>query len=146
MYKIILSILLAMLITGCTSVDSEGNKEFDPVNTGEIIGFTYLMTKAELSESDRENVEKAYEVFTAIVTSDIDLSVSVDLQALLYAELDKRINDSPETKVAIKVILSRYWDRVNTKYNVSLKLPADQLAIMKQVRLGIERGLGRGEV
>ena len=148
MKHILVILATVFLLSGCLSTSlKDAASKIDPVDTGEIIGFTYLMTKEELSESNREAVEKAYAIFTDVVNSDVDLSgETIDLKGMLFDRLDKKMSDPEDApkKAVIKLVISRYWNRVDAKYDIDVQIPTKQMAILKQVHLGIERGLGRG--
>jgi len=139
--------LLAFTLVGCNSI-KETVKKADPTTTGEIIGFAYLLTKDELADNDRKNIEQAYAVFSEVVSRDaVEYSATVNVKEELFKALDRAM-DKPEDqakKAAIKIIVSTYWSKVNSEYSIDLKLPAEQLAILKQVHIGIERGLGKAQ-
>lgn len=142
------ALAIVMSFVGCTVTTEDGEKKVDPVATGEIIGFTYLITKDELSDSDRETVENAYAIFTDVVNSDLDLSgESLNIKGMLFDKLDEEMDkpDQEARKAAIKLVITRIWSQVDAKYNIDLQIPTKQLAILKDVQQGIERGLGRGE-
>jgi hypothetical protein len=138
---------MIMFFVGCTTT-VDGEKKVDPVATGEIIGFTYLITKDELSDSDREVVEKAYAIFTDVVNSKFDLNgPSLNLKSMLFAKLDEEMDkpDQEAKKAAIKLVITRIWSQVDAKYDIDIQIPTKQLAILKDVQIGIERGLGHTE-
>lgn len=134
--------VLILTLAGCTNFTQTGN----PVDTGEIIGFTYLMTQQELSEGDRETIEDAYEVFVMVATANYG-DTTIDFKALLFSEIDKKFPaDNEETvrqNVAAKLMVDRYWSQVDAEYGIDAMPFSDQLAVAQQVYIGIERGMGR---
>jgi hypothetical protein len=133
--------ILALLGMGCSNLES-----VDPVETGEVIGFVYTMTKDELDEDHREAVEEAYAVFVEVVNN-FDENGNIDLKQTLFNVLEEKFpgetGDNAQTKAIVKMIVNRYWDRVDEKYGITNRIPSEQIAIVRQVYIGIERGLGR---
>jgi hypothetical protein len=142
-----LFILLIALMVGCTATDpTTGKRKIDPIATGEIIGYTYLLTKDELKESDRKTIELAYAVFTEVVNEHSDIVQPNDsVKAILYAVIDAKFDDpsKEKQKAAVKAVVALYWSRVDSKFNVESMVSAEQMAVLKQVHIGIERALGR---
>lgn len=147
--QIMIAALFAFTLTGCGLFTSEdgGDSKVDAVDTGEIIGFTYLMTKDELSQNDRENIEEAYHIFAKVANDDYNFDEDIDFQSLLLQEIDSQMpgEENLKRRTAARIITMRYWNRVDAKYNINISVPTEQLAILQQVYIGIERGLGRGE-
>ena len=146
MKNYLLVVLALFVLAGCGSIDTS---KIDPVDTGEIIGFTYLMTKNELSEEDRQAVESAYAVFAQIANYTGDAE-ALDVKVMLFSLIDDKMpaDDDSEIarKTAVKLIVNRYWNRVDVKFNLADRLPVEQLSILQQVYIGMERGLGRGDL
>ena len=138
--KTLLSVVLVAVLAGCSNLAT------NPVDTGEIIGFTYLMTQQELSEGDRETIEDAYEVFAKVAKMKPE-DTHIDFKIVLFNAIDKKFPvDDEETmrqNVAAKMIVRRYWSRVDTKFGIEGLPFSDQLAVAQQVYIGIERGMGR---
>lgn len=141
--KTIMAIILSavMLLAGCSTL----GEKVDPIATGEIIGFTYLITKDELDEEQREIVVKAYELFSEIVATEYAELNTDTLKKELFRQLDKQFPNEEDLakRTAIKLMANRYWNKLDAKYSISTLIPEQQLDMLKQVRLGIEQGLGR---
>lgn len=134
--------LMLMIVSSCSVLDKV---EEDPIATGEIIGFTYLLTKDELSTENREIVEKAYGLFSDIVSDEYVHMTNDTLKNALFERLDRLYPDADDVakRTAIKLMANRYWNKLDAKYNISSLIPDDQLDMLRQVRIGIEQGLGR---
>lgn len=146
MKNYLLVVLALFVLAGCGSIDSS---KVDPADTGEIIGFTYLLTKSELSEEDRQAVESAYAVF-AQVANYTGSAENLDVKGLLFILIDDEMPADDESeiarKTAVKLIVNRYWSKVDGKFDLADRLPVEQLSILQQVYIGMERGLGRGDL
>lgn len=144
-FAVLAALAFTISIVGCTPGGVK-DVDIDPVSTGEIVGFAYLMTKHELEEEDRQTIEKAYEIFADVARMTVTEDTT-DLKGLLFNLIDEKMPEDDDRdiqrKVAVKIIINRYWTRVDVKYNISDLIPADQLSIIQQVYIGIERGLGR---
>lgn len=130
----LLVVIGTMFLSGCTTIKN------DPVATGEVIGITYILTKDQLSETDRENIENAYHVFSEFLSISDQLE-NGDIKGQLYAILDLKVED-PAKRAATKVIITLYWDKLVRDVNMESLVLHDQIEVLKQVKIGIERGLG----
>lgn len=133
--------LVSVLGVGCSTLEST-----DPVETGEVIGFVYSMTKDELDDDQREAVEEAYAIFAEVVNT-FEEDGSIDVKQTIFKVMEEKFpgteGDNAQTKAIVKLVVNRYWDRVDEKYGLSDRVPSEQIAIVRQVYVGIERGLGR---
>lgn len=143
--KNLIFIAIVAFLVGCTTVEN-GQTKVDPLATGEVIGYTYLLTKDELKDTDRQAIELAYSVFTDVIQEHGDIVKPNDnVKSLMLVVIDSKF-DGPskqKQKVAVKMIVSMYWDRLQTKYNIDSMVSSEQIAFLRQVHMGIERALGR---
>lgn len=140
--KFLYSLIMVVFLASCTTVD--GTTKIDPVSAGEVIGFTYLLTKDELKETDRKSIELAYGIFAEIVNMPDDgVGSSDSVKALLFAVIDAKFDGKEKEKAAVKMVVTLYWSRVDAKFKVDQMQTSEQMQVLKQVYLGIERGLGR---
>lgn len=123
-----------MLVSGCT------NTNIDPVATGEVIGFTYQLTKDQLNDGDRKNIEEAYSILSVVLSTYND-EQQADVKSILYLVTDAKIED-PVKRTAVKLVISLYWDKLQSNVNINSMSLHDQIEVLKQVKIGIERGLG----
>lgn len=140
MKKIFTTLLLSLFLVGCTTNEKV---VVDPVSAGEVIGYTYLLTKDQLKEQDRQAIIIAYEVFTYVVNLN-QTSAGTDLKEEIFALLDEKFlkEEDEQKKAAIKAVVTVYWSRIQTKYNIEQMDPTEQLEVLRQVHIGIERALG----
>ena len=132
-----------MLLSACLVGCATNEKVVDPVSAGEVIGYTYLLTKDQLKEQDRQAIVIAYEVFTYVVNLN-QASAGTDLKEEIFALLDEKFlkEEDEQKKVAIKAVVTVYWSRIQSKYNIEQMVPTEQLEVLRQVHIGIERALG----
>lgn len=131
-------------MAGCVTQDpTSGKTKVDPVSSGEVIGYTYLLTKDQLSKQDQENIKAAYAIFSYVVNVSPD-SAGKDIKGQIFALIDEKIakDQDPAKVAAIKLVVTIYWNKIQDKYNIEAMVPKEQLAMLHQVYIGIERGLG----
>lgn len=135
-YRIFISCIISVifLVSGCT------NTNIDPVATGEVIGITYQLTKDQLNDGDRQTIEEAYSIFSMVLDT-YNGEQQADVKAILYLVADAKIED-PAKRAATKLIITLYWNKLQTNINIDSLPLKDQIEVMKQVKIGIERGLG----
>jgi hypothetical protein len=123
-----------LLFTGCI------NSNLDPVATGEVIGVTYQLTKDQLNEGDRKNIEEAYSIFSTVLAT-YGGEQQADVKSILYLVADAKIED-PSKRAAVKLVITLYWNKLQTNVNIDAMPLKDQIEVLKQVEIGIKRGLG----
>lgn len=142
-FKSLLICTIFTLLMGCVTKDPSGNTKFDPASTGEVIGYAYILTKDQLNEQDLDNIKAAYAVFSYVVNVSPD-SAGTDIKAQIFALIDEKIakHQDAQTVAAIKIVVNIYWNKLQSKYDIEAMTPTDQLAMLHQVYIGIERAIG----
>jgi hypothetical protein len=146
MKYLIVASILALALVGCKVGGTD--VKVDPVASGEIIGFAYTLTQDKLSTQDRKNIETAYTIFSEVANTDPNTLVqtaSTGLEQVLLNAVAAKFPDPKDAaiKMATTLVIQSYWSQVDAKYALNIKPPVEQLAIMKQVYIGIQQGLGK---
>jgi len=131
---------MVCVITGMLLVSGCATTKLDPVATGEVIGITYQLTKDQLNDGDRQTIEEAYSIFSMVLDT-YNGEQQADVKTILYLVADAKIED-PAKRAATKLIITLYWNKLQTNINIDSLPLKDQVEVMKQVKIGIERGLG----
>ena len=130
----LIAVFSSMVLSGCTL------NSLDPIATGEVIGITYTLTKDQLNDTDRENIEAAYSVFCDLLEVE-DKIENGNVKGILFVIVDEKIDDIAK-RAAIKLVITLYWDKLQSNIDVDSMPYKDQIEVLKQVKIGIERGLG----
>jgi len=140
----LLACVLLSTMMGCVTKDNlTGEEHFDPLASGEVIGYTYILTKDQMSTQDLDNIKAAYSAFSYVAQLPPNMTGS-DIKVLLLETLDKEVSKTHDAKTvaAAKILVTMYWSRLQSKYNIDAMIPTEQLAMLRQVYIGIERGIG----
>jgi len=140
--KRIVCIMIGILLFGCaTSPDQVG---VSPLVAGQVAGFTYGVTENQLSLRKRKVIEDVYKIFSIVADgSDRIIAAGITVEKAFDNALDKQFPDPDDIikKEVVKLVIRVYWKKANTKYAIAAKTIVQQLKIIRQMRIGIERGL-----
>lgn len=137
MKKFIGIALICASLVGCSIFE----KDVDPYTAGQIMGFTYVLTKEEMKEKDRKQLTKAYCAFEEVVTIEDPSAVAQNkIKERLFGEIDTQVEDVAQREM-VKAIVQMYWTKVDAEYKLEIAMPEKQLSILREVRNGIAQAI-----